>query len=344
MFSYHFIIIIIYIYILPDLTILQLVFGYIRNVYQSTTDINTLYVLTAGGGLWKTTNLFDPSGFPTWIPLGDNLLSTCGGSFALGRSSDTIYLGLGDPLRYFSTRTVAGCIGGMMYISHDGGATWGSPIYFSANINGVDYTATIILEVQVDRTKSPDSVLVSTEIGIFQSVDGGASFSHVYPTQSSASLILAFQTRTFSLVQSLAHTSAGWIGVDYMPSVRQLIMSVNGGQNWSIPVGSNWASVTGSDNGVALGRTTFSVATPGESVVYALVGIVVPSATIPDTSQSIRAMDQLDVFKSVDGGLTWKGLSCNASHAPINPIPSKKLIDNSLFIFIFIFILNHMLY
>ena len=279
-------------------------------------------MLTSGGGLWKTQNLFDPSGFPTWTPLSDNLLSTCGGSFALGRSSDTIYLGLGDPMQYFGSISETGCIGGMMYISQDGGLSWGSPIYFTLEVEGVVYTATIIFDVQVEHSQSPDVVLVSTEIGIFRSIDGGASFSHVYPTRNVTTIILNRQTLTFSLVQSLVRTSVGWMGFDYLPSVRQLIVSENGGQNWSTPVGSNWASVTGSDRGVALGRTTFAVATPGESVVYAVVGLIKGS----DTSQSFQANAQLNVFKSTDGGILWESLRCNSSYTPTNPISSTFLL------------------
>jgi len=101
-----------------------------RNIYQSSTDINTLYVLTGGGGLWKTKNLFESSGFPTWTPLTDNLLSMCGGSFAMGRSSDTIYLGIGDPLKAISTGGTV-CIGGIVYVSQDGGTSWAPPIYLT---------------------------------------------------------------------------------------------------------------------------------------------------------------------------------------------------------------------
>lgn len=275
-------------------------------------------MLTSGGGLWKTKNLFDPSGFPTWTPLSDNLLSTCGGSFALGRSSDTIYLGLGDPILYFGTRNAPGCIGGMMYISQDGGLTWGLPSYFTFEVEGAVYTATIIFDVQVEHSQSPDVVLVSTEIGIFRSIDGGASFSHVYPTRNVTNIVLGRQTPTFSLAQSLVRTSVGWMSFDYLPSVRQLILSENGGQNWSTPVESNWGLVTGSDSGVALGRTTLAVGTPGENVVYAVVGLV----NAPNPSLTSRATEQLNVFKSTDGGILWESLRCNSSYTPTNPVAS----------------------
>jgi len=231
-------------------------------------------------------------------------------------------MGLGDPLLYFSARNLPGCIGGMMYISQDGGVSWGSPIYFTFEVEGVVYTATIIFDVQVDSSQSPDLVLVSTEIGIFRSIDGGASFSHVYPSANVTLTTIGRQTLTFSLVQSLVQTNVGWLGFDYFPSVRQLLVSENGGQNWSTPVETNWAAVTGSDNGVALGRTTFAVGNPGESVVYAVVGLIKDDANGPGSLQAVKATAQLNVFKSVDGGILWKALKCNSSYTPTNPTRS----------------------
>ena len=52
-------------------------------------------MLTSSGGLWKTTNFSAPR--PAWRPMTDSILSTSGGSAALGGNPDTIYLGTGDP-------------------------------------------------------------------------------------------------------------------------------------------------------------------------------------------------------------------------------------------------------
>jgi len=247
----------------------------------------------------------------------------CGGSFAMGRSSDTIYLGIGDPLKAISTGGTV-CIGGIVYVSRDGGSSWGSPIYLTVTVNGVVYPSKYITDVQVDRSQSLDIVLVSTLIGIFRSTDGGVSFHHVYPSSN-------IRSPPSYLVSSLVHTSAGWLGFDYYPANRQLIISKNGGQNWSIPVGSNWDTVTGSDSGVQLGRTTFAVANPGENVVYAVVGLIEVDENGNNIGPPGFATAQLDVFKSVDGGILWQALGCNSSYAPINPIPGT--LSSSLYIF-----------
>lgn len=210
-----------------------------------------------------------------------------------------------------------------MYVSHNGGSSWGAPTFFSLSVGGITYTSTLIFEVQVDRTKTPDMVLVSTELGIFRSTNGGVSFSHVYPTGNLTAINTGARTITFSMVQSIVQTSAGWMGFDYFPSTRALLLSIDGGASWSAPPDSNWATVTGSASGVLLGRTTFAVAHPRESIVYALVGAITNAVTVSDIKTRYIANTQRDVFKSTDGGIHWVGLHCNASRTPLNPIASK---------------------
>src|SRR5205814_7716863 len=69
--------------------------GRARTILPHPTDPDTVYLLTSGGGLWKTTN-FESSN-TSWIPLTDNLPTTGGGAVAFGRSPNVLYLGLGDP-------------------------------------------------------------------------------------------------------------------------------------------------------------------------------------------------------------------------------------------------------
>ena len=69
--------------------------GRIRTFLVHPTNPDVLYVLTSSGGLWKTTNFSAPR--PGWRVMTDTILSTSGGSAALGRTPETIYLGTGDP-------------------------------------------------------------------------------------------------------------------------------------------------------------------------------------------------------------------------------------------------------
>src|SRR6266568_7843413 len=92
--------------------------GRLRRILPHPTDPNTVYVLSAGGGLWKTTNFMDAQ--PTWFPKTDFIGSTTGGGVAFGQSPTTLYLGTGDPFDVG--------VGGFVVTSTDGGDTWSAPV------------------------------------------------------------------------------------------------------------------------------------------------------------------------------------------------------------------------
>src|SRR6516225_9869611 len=133
-----------------------------ENHWQNATPTNpdTVYVIAATGGLWKTTNFSQPN--PSWSPKSDAIGTDGVGSGALGKNPDTIYLGTGDPFDSF--------FGGYVVRSTDGGTTWGPRVQLSA-------TAT--LDLKVDTSSSADIVLVGTNNGLFRSANAGVSFASV---------------------------------------------------------------------------------------------------------------------------------------------------------------------
>ena len=203
--------------------------GRVRTFLVHPTDPDVLYVLTSSGGLWKTTNFSDPR--PAWRATTDSILSTSGGSAALGRNPDTIYLGTGDP---FDPG-----VGGYVRRSTDGGQTWGNAIKLGAS--------TIVPEVKVDTSGSTDVVLVGTNAGLFRSTDGGVTYG--------ASPVLT------GLIWSLARTSAGWLAARTVGSTGSILYSTNQGATWTaIPNGGNVFS--------GVGRTTLGVGKSGDAIVY----------------------------------------------------------------------------
>ena len=70
--------------------------GRIRTILPHPSDPDTMYVLTSGGGLWKTATFTHKN--PHWAAKTDALISTSGGSAAFGRNPNTLYLGIGDPV------------------------------------------------------------------------------------------------------------------------------------------------------------------------------------------------------------------------------------------------------
>lgn len=208
--------------------------GRIRTILPHPTDPDTLYLLTSGGGLWKTTDFTHTN--PHWVPKTDGLISTSGGSVAFGRTPNTLYLGIGDPF------DVRGLIAGVMTKSTDGGNTW-SPI---VSMTG----ATSVRDVKVDTSTANDIVLVGTSNGLFRSTDNGATY-------------VANPAFTGRNVWSIVRTSAGWLANSKANAggAGAIHVSTNQGATWSlIPNGGGVYSTAG--------RTTLAVANPGEAIVY----------------------------------------------------------------------------
>ena len=253
--------------------------GRMRNILVDPSNANRVYVLTSGGGLWKTENF--SAAHPTWKVLTDAVISTSGGSAALGRNANTIYLGVGDPFDVYPT------LAGVMVKSTDGGRSW-SPFVILPG-------ATAIRDVKVDTSGSNDVVLVATDVGLYRSTDGGATY--VLSDLGQASGLVS--------VWSIARSNAGWLvnsidpGFDFgIGGTGELYRSTDRGATWSaIPVAGNIFNT--------VGRATLAVARPGDRSVYAI-------AAIPGL------FGQADVFRSDDGGLTWTALNVTAQ-APTNP-------------------------
>ena len=110
--------------------------GRMRDVLVDPNNSNHVYLLTSGGGIWKTENF--SAAQPNWTVLTDALLSTSGGAAALGRDANTIYLGVGDPFDVYPT------LAGVMVKSTDGGSSW-SPFVVLPG-------ATAVRDVKVDTS------------------------------------------------------------------------------------------------------------------------------------------------------------------------------------------------
>jgi len=207
--------------------------GRARTILPDPADTNTVYFLTSGGGLWKTTNFLQTN--PTWVPKTDNLPTTGGGSVAFGRTSNILYLGLGDPFDDFPLA------GGFVTTSTNGGDTWGAVTNLA--------NATSVRDIKVDTSGASDIVMVATDAGFFRSTNAGLTYDSS-PNASFGGLAL----------WSLAKTSAGW-----------LASAIDGGNNGSLWLsqdqGATWNQTGAGFTGA--GRTTLGIGLPGDGVVYA---------------------------------------------------------------------------
>src|SRR5258706_5377740 len=94
-------------------------------------DGTTIYLTTAGGGVWKRSG-------GLWMPITESLGTLSCGSLAMDPANhNTLYLGLGDPFDGTGIGLVK---------SGDGGATWSSTVFLRAS--------TIVPPVMVDPNNS----------------------------------------------------------------------------------------------------------------------------------------------------------------------------------------------
>jgi hypothetical protein len=168
---------------------------------------NTVYVATAGGGVWKSTNGL--SATPQFVPISDPSLPLASGAIALDSRTNppTIYVGTGDPDNPSNVNSYAG--NGIL-ISRDGGQTWTHVT--SADGGTHPFKGMGFSRIIVDPT-DPNVVLAATgvgsdgnvahsaypqenpafdHLGIYRSADGGHTWSLVKHTPISGNNVNGF--------------------------------------------------------------------------------------------------------------------------------------------------------
>ena len=136
--------------------------GRVMSMGWHPTDSNIMYVGSAGGGLWKTTN-----GGTSWSPKTD-FLGAIGISAILvdPNTPNTIYIGTGD------------CDAGDNFSigvlkSTDGGDTW--------NNTGLDWNTSSVRRIynMVFDPDNSDIILLASSIGIYRTTNGGTTWTQV---------------------------------------------------------------------------------------------------------------------------------------------------------------------
>jgi hypothetical protein len=287
---------------------------------------NTVYLATSGGGVWKTTN-FDATD-PTWVPITDNLGSLAIGAMDLDPSNpDTVYVGTGDA---FDQK------GGQVLKAANQGATWGLPVSLAtvaSAVTGGPLAAAEVRALKVDPV-NPLIVLAASDVGLWRSTDGGASFSLVdLPNTTSPVLESTWDLAYLGNVGGVSQ----WLlsGVYACPGALPPLAGLgvptcaggigNAGDIWlSSDAGATWSSLRaagvlptpgslGSDYGrIALGAGAPQV-NPANTTVYAEVGSI-----DENLSKTIA------LFKTVDGGATWTTVGTPATANLSNPTTSSS--------------------
>ncbi|MBS1771667.1 MAG: T9SS type A sorting domain-containing protein [Bacteroidetes bacterium] len=173
--------------------------GRINSIEFHPTDANTIYIASAGGGAWKTTN--NGAG---WAPI-SNMLPVLGTSDidVNPKNPNILYLCTGD-------RDASDTYSIGVFRSNDGGASW--------NATGLSWTVTQsrLANCLVINKVDTASLTLASSNGIYKSYNSGATWTQV-------------QTGNFK--QVLYHPTD--TNVLYAAGSGLLYRSANGGKTWT---------------------------------------------------------------------------------------------------------------
>ena len=252
--------------------------GRVRNFVTHPSDPRNLYVAFSNGGVWHTTD-----GGTSWRPITESLGSLSTGWLAADPNNwNVLYLGLGDPFDGTGIGLVR---------STDGGNSWSKPVFLD--------DSRVTSQIMVAPTDSK-IVLVTTDRGLFRSVNAGMTFKPVaLPTgrpQVPYAWSIAWTGNSGFVLAAEADPFATSGSTD-----GQVFTSNDNGATWTRAAGMS------APGGVA--RITVAAAPSNRSIVYAVA--------------SNLGGNLADYFKSVDGGATWTALRATAKNVRYtNPTPS----------------------
>gem|GEM_PF-1600961 len=273
--------------------------GAVHAVVAHPTNPDILWIGATNGGIWKTTNATSVT--PIWTPLTDETKSLSTSALVLDPTdptSNTLVAGIG---RYSSFAEDGGARTGLLKTT-DGGTTWtaldGGGVLKGKNISGIAARGnTIVVSVNV-----ADSYTYGN-IGIFRSIDGGATFTQVSSSGSGLPGGVTYDLATDPSNSNVLYT--GVVFSDNNGGPNGIYKSTNLGATWSkVSSPAMDAMITNATNNIE-----FSVGTNNN--VY--VGIT--------TNGQLAGL-----FRSGNGGATFAALDTprtneNGTFVGINPEP-----------------------
>ena len=295
--------------------------GRATSIAVHPTDPNTVYLGTAAGGVWKTTD-----GGQTWVPITDSQASLAIGAVAIDPNNpSTIYAGTGEP--DFSGDSYYGQ--GLLK-SNDSGATWTlirAP--FTTGDTAPDFTSIAV------QPGNSNVVLAGNfngygQSGLFRTADGGNTWTRVLsPGGFTGVTAVMFDVKD----PTIAYAGIGGYYSSSTIATASVYKSTDSGQTWTSIAGSG---TTGVPLPSAVLRTALTETSDGKTLFAAFANsnfsapgtiysttnsgtswtqIQVPNATVLDwysnaiavspTNSSVLFIAGSGLYQSIDGGQTW---------------------------------------
>jgi hypothetical protein len=317
--------------------------GRLTAIVTDPTNRQIVYIAN-DGGVFKSTNA-DPAaaGDWSWTAITDNLPASSGsGNIAVGdlamspTDPSTLFLGLGDPT--FGPPSVG------FFYTHDGGATWAA----AGAMSGVTMVSKIL-------PLSSSVVLVATNNNLWRSVDGAQTFTQVLLGGASGGNVQSLARFTdgtlvasrydgnpaqiyYSTDQGATWTASTITGSPLSP-LLYISLAVGGGAS---TVGYGLAAATGSDGISTIvpgifksadsGRTWAYVTPSGYAYDRAQAGYNMLITVDPSDASHVWVGTQLNLYRSLDGGVTWTNASNSQMHVDYHVAAWSKTGAKTLYI------------
>jgi len=325
--------------------------GFIAGIVYHPTQAGLAYARTDIGGSYRW-----DSSTSSWIPLNDQFNRADDqlmGALSLAvdpANSNLLYMAAGEYTAWWAHNAA-------LLRSSDQGATWSRtdlPFKLGGNEDGRSTGE----RLQVDPNKGSILFLGTSQNGLWKSSDGAQTWTQVTAFPASSITFVLFDKRTGD---SLTGTSTLYVGVNSTTGTS-LYRSTDGGNSWSAVSGQPAALIphhAGLDSNGVLYLSYSNVLGPNgitngavwkygtDTGIWQLISPVVPGnggwdkfgygglAVDPQRAGAlvVATYDRWamgdNIFRSTDGGTTWKGLSAsaqfNSSSAPWLPQQNGKM-------------------
>lgn len=238
----------------------------------------TIYVGTAGGGIWKTTNAG-----ASFKPIFDKYCQSIGAMAIDQKNPKTIYAGTGE-----SNMRNSVSIGNGFYKSTDAGSNW-------SRTGGLDSTEHIA-KIAIDPS-SPNTIYVaapgplwndSKHRGLYKSLDGGKTFEKIlFISDKAGCADISIDPKNNNIIYATT-----W---EFRRTPYSFSSGGNGSGVWkSTDAGKSWKQLENGLPSKPIGRTALAIA---------------PSS--PNNLIAIVEAKQTGLYISSDGGESWKPQSAS---------------------------------
>ncbi|HET6992007.1 MAG TPA: hypothetical protein VFJ43_11815, partial [Bacteroidia bacterium] len=239
------------------------------------TDTNKIWLGSAGGGLWKSTNGGLGTSAWTYVPIGFPVVGVS--TVAINPvNPQVMYIGTGETYNLGSygvgltDRVTRGSYGMGIFKSVDGGVTW------TQSLNWTYQQQQSIWEIVINPLR-PNTVFAATTQGVYKSTDAGANWTQVLNVPVCMDLALLSNDTTVIMC------GAG----DINSANKGLYRSSDGGLTWT-------QATNGFPNVTHMGRITISLFPSNNTIAIA---------------QLCDVYNTIGFYKTIDKGVTWTQIS-----------------------------------